>query len=77
MPSGALQIHNFLNCANFLNLHVGLEYYSQLSQLCQLEVPNRIYFKYPGIDSIFEFLMNFKGVQTFWEKSDKFSKILS
>jgi hypothetical protein len=54
-----------------------VEYYSQLYKLCRLQTPNISQVKNPGIDSIFEFSMNFKMDQTFWEKSNKFSKILS
>jgi hypothetical protein len=62
---------------NFQFLHeVILEYYEQLYQLWRLQIPNKSKVKTPGTDSIFEYLMNFKGVQTFWKKSDKFSKIL-
>jgi hypothetical protein len=50
-----------------------VEYFEQLSQLCRLQIPNINHVKNPGIDSIFESSMNFKGVQTSWEKSDKFS----
>jgi hypothetical protein len=46
-------------------------------KLCQLQIPNRNYVKILGTDSIFESSTNFKGDQTFWEKSDKFFKILS
>jgi hypothetical protein len=53
-----------------------MEYSKQLCQLCWLQIPNRNHVKNPGTDSIFESSMKFKGVQTFWEKSDKFSKIL-
>jgi hypothetical protein len=41
------------------------------------KLPIEINLKNPGIDSIFEYSMNFKEIQTFWEKSKKFSKILS
>jgi hypothetical protein len=54
-----------------------LEYYEQLSQLCQCHINNRNHDKNLGTDKIFESSMNFKGVQTFWEKSDKFSEISS
>jgi hypothetical protein len=50
--------------------------YEQLSQLCQLQIPNRNHGKNPRIDSIFEYSMNFKGVQSFRKNSNKFSKIL-
>jgi hypothetical protein len=54
-----------------------LESYKQLSQLLWLQIPTTSYVKNLGTDSIFESSMNFKGVQTFWEKSYKFSKIPS
>jgi hypothetical protein len=54
-----------------------LEHYAQFSQLGQLQIPNRNHVKNPGTNSTIESSMNFKGVQTFWEKSDKFTKILS
>jgi hypothetical protein len=54
-----------------------LECFEQLSQLCQLQIPNKTYVKNLGTNSIFENSMNFKGVQTVWGKSDKFSKIIS
>jgi hypothetical protein len=47
----------------------------RLSML-QLQILNRNHVKNHGTYSIFESSMNFKGVQTFWEKSDKFYKIL-
>jgi hypothetical protein len=53
-----------------------LEHYTQRSQLCRLQIPNKNHAKNLGTDSIFEFSMNFKGVQTFWENlinSPKFS----
>jgi hypothetical protein len=52
-----------------------LEYSEQLSQLCRLQIPNGNHVKILGTDSIFDSSMNFKGVQTFWGKSDKFFKI--
>jgi hypothetical protein len=52
------------------------EYSEQLSPLGQLPILNINQVKNPGTDSIFESSMNSKGVQTFWEKSDKFSNIL-
>jgi hypothetical protein len=42
-----------------------LEYFEQLSQLGQLHIPK------------FESYLNFKGVQTLWGKSGKFTKNLS
>jgi hypothetical protein len=53
-----------------------LEYYSQLYKFFLLQIPKKNKVKNPGTDSIFEFSMNFKKVQTFWEKSKKFSKNL-
>jgi hypothetical protein len=53
-----------------------LEYYSQLYKFFLLQIPKKNKVKNPGTDSIFEFSMNFKKVQTFWEKSEKFSKNL-
>jgi hypothetical protein len=53
-----------------------LEYSKQLSQLGQLHILNTIY----AIISNrlqFETSLNFKGVQTSWEKSGKFTKILT
>jgi hypothetical protein len=54
-----------------------LEYSEHLFQLCQLQILNRNLVKILGTDSIFESFMNFKGVQTFWEKTNKFFKNLS
>jgi hypothetical protein len=54
-----------------------LEYFEELSKLCGLKIHNIIHVKNPRTDSIFESSLNFKGVQTFWEKYEKFSKILS
>jgi hypothetical protein len=45
--------------------------------LSRLQIPIGTYVKNLGTDSIFESSMNFKGVQTLWEKSNKFSKIPS
>jgi hypothetical protein len=56
---------------------VSVEYSKQLSQLCQLHIPNRNKVTNPGTDSIFEHLMNFKRDSIFLEKSDKFFKIPS
>jgi hypothetical protein len=56
---------------------VSLKYSEQLSQFCQLYIPNRNKVKNPGTDSIFESLMNFKRVSNLLEKSKKFSKFLS
>jgi hypothetical protein len=52
---------------------VVLEHYKQLCKLCGLQIANKNHGKNPGIDSIFESSMNFKGLQTFWKNSDKFS----
>jgi hypothetical protein len=60
---------------NFLH-DARLEYSEQRSKLCRLQIPNINNVKKPGTDSIFESSMNFEGVQTFWGKYDKFSKIL-
>jgi hypothetical protein len=54
-----------------------VEYFEQLYKLYGLQITNINYVKNLGTDSIFESSMNFKGIQTFWEKSDKFFKILS
>jgi hypothetical protein len=51
-----------------------LESSAQLYQLYPFHIPNRSRVKNPGTTSLFESSMNFKGVQTFWGKSDKFSK---
>jgi hypothetical protein len=51
-------------------------WFAQHPKLCWLQTPNWNHVKNRGIDLIFEFSMNFKRVQTFWEISDKFSKIL-
>jgi hypothetical protein len=42
--------------------------------LCRHPIPNRNRAKNPGIDSTFEFLMNFKRDLILPEKSDKFPK---
>jgi hypothetical protein len=54
-----------------------MEYCAQLYQFWLPQIPNVKNVKNPGTDSIFKSSMNFKGDQTFWEKIDKFSKILS
>jgi hypothetical protein len=54
-----------------------LEYSKQLSKLCRLQIPNRNKVQNPGIDTIFESLMNFKRDSNLLEKVDKFSKIPS
>jgi hypothetical protein len=70
---GALQCYK-----NSQILHeTRLEHYEHLYRLCLLQIPNRKHGKNPGTDSIFESSMDFKGVQTFWKKSEKFFKILS
>jgi hypothetical protein len=59
---------------NFAWGYIG--YSAHLSQLCKCQIPNINHIKNPRIDSIFEFSMNLKGVQTFWENlinSRKFS----
>jgi hypothetical protein len=45
--------------------------------LFQVQIPNKNHVKILRTDSIFEFCMNFKWVQTFCETFDKFSKIFS
>jgi hypothetical protein len=44
-----------------------LKYSEQHYKLCRLQIPNRNKVKNPRTNSIFESLINFKGVQTFWE----------
>jgi hypothetical protein len=62
----------------FLIFHdARLACFAQLSQMRRLQIPNINHVKMIGTDSIFEFSLNFKIIQTMWEKSDKFSKILS
>jgi hypothetical protein len=65
-----------LTCSkNSQFLHVGIfGYYEHFSQLCRHPIPNRSRVKYPGIDSTFEFLMNFKRGLILPKKSDKFPK---
>jgi hypothetical protein len=53
------------------------QYWEQLSQLCQLQIPKRNKVKNPITDSEFESLMNFKRDSNLWEKSGKFSKFPS
>jgi hypothetical protein len=53
------------------------QYWKQLAQLCQLQIPNRNKVKNPIIDSVFESLMNFKRDSNLREKSDKLSNIPS
>jgi hypothetical protein len=45
--------------------------------LCEPEISNKNKVKNPGIDSIFESLMNFKRDSNLLEKSDKFFQIPS
>jgi hypothetical protein len=68
-----------LTCSkNSQFLHVGrLGYYEHVSQLCRHPIPNRSRAKNAGIDSIFEFLLNFKRGLNLPEKSGKFPKILT
>jgi hypothetical protein len=54
-----------------------MEYCAQLYQFWLPQIPNVKNVKNPGTDSIFKSSMNFKGDQTFREKIDKFSKIIS
>jgi hypothetical protein len=54
-----------------------LKHKEQLSCLSQLQIPSELQVKNSGIKVNFESSSNFKGVQTFLEKSDKFLKILS
>jgi hypothetical protein len=49
----------------------------QLSLLANLQIPSGYQVKNSGTKINFESSLNFKGVQTFLEKSDKFLKILS
>jgi hypothetical protein len=51
-----------------------LGHYEQVSQLCQHPIQHRIRVKNPGIDSAFEYLMNFKRRLILLEISDKFVK---
>jgi hypothetical protein len=55
----------------------GLECSEQFSKLCEHQIPDRYYVKNLGTDSVVESSMNFKGLETFWGKSEKFSKIPS
>jgi hypothetical protein len=52
-----------------------LEYSEELSQLHGLQIQNTNNVKNPGINSIFESLLNFKRDSNLLQKSDKFSKI--
>jgi hypothetical protein len=54
-----------------------LKHKEQLSFLSQLQIPSKLQVKNYGTKIKFESSSNFKGVQTFLEKSDKFLKILS
>jgi hypothetical protein len=63
---------------NIQTLHVdSFEYFEQPSTLGRLQIINQIHAINSGKRIYFEISMNFKGVQTLWEKSDKFTKILS
>jgi hypothetical protein len=53
------------------------QYWEQLAQLCQLQIPNRNKVKNPVTDSVFESLMNFKRDSNLRGKSDKFFQIPS
>jgi hypothetical protein len=54
-----------------------LKYKEQLCFLSQLQILSGLHVKNSGTNLIFEFSSNFKGIQTFLEKSDKFFKIQS
>jgi hypothetical protein len=53
------------------------EHNEQLSPLTQLEIANAAHIIIFGTNIQFETSLNFKGVQTFWGKSHKFTKTLS
>jgi hypothetical protein len=58
-------------------IHQTLQYKEQLCFLSQLQILSGLHVKNSATNLIFEFSSNFKGIQTFLEKSDKFFKIQS
>jgi hypothetical protein len=73
-----LKTHVIPYSKNSQILHAArLEYYEQLSQLCQHQIIKRIRVKKPGTNSTFESLLNFKRGLNLPAKSGKFPKIIS
>jgi hypothetical protein len=63
---------------NIKNWHGGrVEHYEQLLPLGRLPIPNRLQVINSGTKIKIETSSNFKGVQTFLEKTDNFYKIPS